>query len=126
MAAIFGRGIFFFENWQEYISKIPLKILTKSLYLTQLRRQKQICVLHFPQPFQNGRHFWGENLDEIALSPTVKEIDIFMLFCYVAYYSITREVKAISINNNTKQAIEPINLYTKLYKNELNMFPFKE
>ena len=29
-----------------------------------------------------------------------------MFFCYVA---ITQEVKAITINNNTKQVIDPIN-----------------
>ena len=46
-----------------------------------------------------------------------------MFFCYVA---ITQEVKAIIINNNTKQAIDPINLHTKFYKDELNMFPLKE
>ena len=45
------------------------------------------------------------------------------VFCYVA---ITHEVKAITINNNTKQAIDPINLHTKFYKDELNMFPLKE
>ena len=41
------------------------------------------------------------------------------VFCYVA---ITQEVN----NNNTKQAIDPINLHTKFYKDELNMFPLKE
>ena len=45
------------------------------------------------------------------------------VFCYVA---ITQEVKAITINNNTKQAIDPINLHTKFSKDELNMFPLKE
>ena len=45
----FWGGEFFFENCQEYISQIPWgsKILTKSLYLAQLRRWKQICVLPF-------------------------------------------------------------------------------
>ena len=32
------------------------------------------------------------------------------VFCYVA---ITQEIKAITINNNTKQAIDAINLHTK-------------
>ena len=43
-----GRGNFF-ENCQEYIPETPCgsKILTKSLYLAQLRRYKQICVLPF-------------------------------------------------------------------------------
>ena len=48
---------------------------------------------------------------------------MFMFFCYVA---ITQEVKAITINNNTKQEIGPINLHTKFYKDELNLFPLKE
>ena len=46
-----------------------------------------------------------------------------MFFCYVA---ITQEVKAITINNNIKQAIDPINLHTKFYKDVLNVFPLKE
>ena len=45
--------------------------------------------------------------------------------CFI-YVAITRDVKAISNNNNTKQAIDPINLHTKFYKDELNMFPLKE
>ena len=44
-------------------------------------------------------------------------------FCYVA---ITQEVKAITINNNTKHVIDPINLHTKFYKDGLNMFLLKE
>ena len=40
------------------------------------------------------------------------------VFCHVA---ITQELKAITINNNTKQAIDPTNLQTKFYKDELNM-----
>ena len=45
---LLGRGKFF-ENWQEYICKIPCgsKILTKSLYLARLRRYKQFCVFPF-------------------------------------------------------------------------------
>ena len=45
------------------------------------------------------------------------------VFCYVA---ITQEIKAITINKNTKQVIDPITLHTKFYKDELNMFPLKE
>ena len=45
------------------------------------------------------------------------------VFCYAA---ITQEVKAITTNNNTKQAIDPINLHIKFYKDELNMFPLKK
>ena len=32
------------------------------------------------------------------------------MFCYVA---IAQEIKAITINNNTKQAIDALNLHTK-------------
>ena len=46
-----------------------------------------------------------------------------MFFCCVA---ISQEVKAITTNNNTKQAIDAINLHTKFLKDELNMFPLKE
>ena len=42
------------------------------------------------------------------------------------FFAITQEVKAITTNNNTKQAIDPINLHTKFYKDELKMFPLKE
>ena len=45
------------------------------------------------------------------------------VFCYVA---ITQEIKAITINNNTKQAIDAINLHNKNEKDELNMFPLTE
>ena len=48
---------------------------------------------------------------------------LIYVFCYVA---ITQEVKAITTNNNTKQAIDAINLHTKFSKEELNMFPLKE
>ena len=70
MAAIFGEGNFFFENWQEYIPQIPCG--SKSLYLARLRRYKQICV--FPifgknTKIQNGRHMWEEeNFLKIAKS----------------------------------------------------------
>ena len=43
-----------------------------------------------------------------------------------SYVAITQEVKAITTNNNTNQAIDPINLHTKFYKDELNMFSLKE
>ena len=66
-----GRGIFFFENWQEYSFWIPcgLKILTKSLYLAWFGRQTYLCFL----------------------------------LCF-----FTQEVKAITINNNTKQATDRV------------------
>ena len=89
---------------------------------------------------QNGRHFWGEeNFLKIAkntlfrypvgqkfqrnhsISHRLGDRHIYV-FCYVA---ITQEVKAITINN-TKQTIDPINLHTKFYKDELNMYPLKE
>ena len=45
----FWGGEFFFENCQEYIGQILCgsKISMKSLYLTRLRRWKEICVLPF-------------------------------------------------------------------------------
>ena len=48
---------------------------------------------------------------------------LIYVFCYVA---ITQEAKAITINNNTKQATDPINLHTKFYKDELYMLTLKE
>ena len=63
---------------------------------------------------------WVENFDEISHGLGGRHIYVF---CYVA---ITQEVKAITINNNTKQVIDPINLHTKFYKDELNMFLLKE
>ena len=99
---LLGRGNFF-ENWQEYIPKIPCgsKILTKSLYLARLRRYKQFCVFPFLAKirkfkmaaiFWKGKFFWKlarlhcldtlwvENFDEIALSHTVKEIQAILCF----------------------------------------------
>ena len=90
---------------------------------------------HFWQKFeiQNGRHFWGkENFLKIANSISLRypvgrkfrrnrsishglgDRHIYV-FCYVA---ITQEivvvvVDSITINNNTKQAIDAINLHTK-------------
>ena len=57
----------------------------------------------------------------LSILPGLGDRHIYV-FCYVA---ITQEVKAITINN-TKQAIDPINLHTKFYKDKLNMFPLKE
>ena len=101
-----GRGKLF-KNWQEYNAQIPCgsKILTKSLYLARLRRQKQICVLPFLAKirkfkmaaiFGEGKIFgklqrlhsldtlWVENFDEITLSRTVKEIEANLCFAIFA------------------------------------------
>ena len=56
-----------FENCQEYISQISCesKIVTKSLYLARLRRQKQICVLPFLakiRKFKMAATFWERKL----------------------------------------------------------------
>ena len=142
MAAIFGERKFFFENWQEYIFGISCgsKISTKSLYLARLRRYKQISVFAFLAKIRNGRLYWGEeNFLKIARSTLLRypvgrkfrqnhsiSHDLRDRHVYVFYYVvITQEVNAITINNNTKQATDPINLHTKFYKDELNMFPFK-
>ena len=97
-----GRGKFF-ENWQEYISEIAYgsKISTKSPYFAGLRRQKQFCVLPFWAKIRKFKmaaicgegtifrklprvHFvdtlWVENFDKIALSRTVKEIEVILCF----------------------------------------------
>ena len=50
-----------------------------------------------------------ENFDKIDLSHSLGDRHIYV-FCYV---TITQEIKAITINNNTKQAIDDINLHTK-------------
>ena len=97
------------------------------------------CIFGKNSKIQNGRHFWGqeifffklpivhyldtlwvENFDEISHSLGDRHIYVF---CYVA---ITQKVKAITIQNNTKQVIDRINLHTKFYKDELNMFLLKE
>ena len=90
---------------------------------------------------QNGRHFWGEEkFSKIAKSTLLRYLvgrkfrrncsiwhglgdRHIYVFCYVA---ITQEIKAITINSNSKQAIDAINLYTKFQKDKLNMFPLKE
>ena len=78
---------------------------------------------------QNGRHFWGEeNFLKIANNTLLiypgglgdRHIHVFF------YVAVTQEVKTITINNTTKQVIAPINLHTKFYKDELNMFLLKE
>ena len=99
--------------------------------------------LHFWRKFENskwppflGRGKFFENCQDyiaeipcglkistkLSISHALGDRHIYV-FCYVA---ITQEVKAITINNNTKQIIDPINLHTKFYKDELNMFPLKE
>ena len=105
MATIFflgGGGGEFFKNYQEYISLIPCesKISTKSLYLTRLRSEKQICVLPFwvkirkfkmaiifgeGKIFENCKEYildtlWDENFDEITISCKVKEIEANLCF----------------------------------------------
>ena len=91
-----GRGKFF-ENCEEYIAWIPCgsKISTKSLSRTVKEIEANLCFAIFGKnsKIQNGRHFWGgenflklprghfsdtlgdENVAEIALSCTVKEIE---------------------------------------------------
>ena len=95
--------------WEEenvlkmYVAHISCgsKILTKSLYLAQLRRQKQICVFLFLAKirkfkmaaiFGEGKIFWKlpgvhlldtlwvENFDKITLSRMVREIEANLCF----------------------------------------------
>ena len=93
MAAIFESQKSF-EIWAEYLANAPWgsKISTKSLYLAPLRRYEQFCVFAENSKIQNGRHFSKvgvvysldtlgvENFNEIALSPTVKEIEAILCF----------------------------------------------
>ena len=86
------------------------------------------CIFGTKAKIQNGRHFWGEeSFLKIAKSTLLRypvgrkfrrncsishglgDRHIYV-FCYIA---ITQEIKAITINNNTKQAIDAINLHTK-------------
>ena len=90
--------------------------------------------LHFGQKFENSKWppFLGRgNFLKIAKSILLRYLWVekfvrrnrsvshglgdrpIYVFCYVA---ITQEVKAITINNNTKQAIDPINLHTNFTK----------
>ena len=105
------------------------KISTKSLYLARLRRlEANLCFFDFWRKFKIAVIF-GERkfFFKIAYSTFLKypvgrkfrrnhsishglgDRHIYV-FCSVA---ITQEVKAITINNNTKQAIDAINLHTK-------------
>ena len=45
MATIFGKTIFFLENWDGYSAEIPCgsNILSKLLYLARFSRYKQFC-----------------------------------------------------------------------------------
>ena len=53
------KGIKIFGKLHRVVSKINCgsKLLTKSLYLARLRRQKQICILGENAKIQNGCHF---------------------------------------------------------------------
>ena len=81
---------------------------------------------NFRQKFENSK--WGEeNFLKIAKStlfryPVGRKFQrnrfishglgdrYIYVFCYVAF---TQEIKAITINNNTKQAIDAIDIHTK-------------
>ena len=63
----------------------------------------------------------GRKFRHRSISHSLGDRHIYV-FCYIA---ITQEIKAITINNNTKQAIDAINLHTKFLKDELNMFASK-
>ena len=120
----------------ENFDKIALSRTVKEI-------EANLCVFHFLAKIQNSLHFWGEeNFLKIAKSTLLRypvgrkfqrnrsishglgDIHIYV-FLLCSYYSITQEVKDITINNNTKQAIDAINLHTKFYKDDLNMFPLK-
>ena len=122
--------------WIENFDEITLSRMVKGLEANFC-----FCIFGANSKIQNGRHIWGEeNFLKIAKSTLLRypvgqkfrrncsithslgDRHIYG-FCYVA---ITQEVKAITINNNTKHVIDPINLHTKFYKDGLNMFLLKE
>ena len=81
--------------------------------------EANLCFFHFWKKFKMAAIF-GERkifsklpilhfLDTLWISHGLGDRHIYV-FCYVA---ITQEIKAITINNNTKQAIDAINLHTK-------------
>ena len=109
--------------WVENFDEIALSHTVKET-------EANFCfsILGKNSKIQNGRHFGGEeNILKIAnstflryplgrkfrrnrfISHSLGDRHIYV-FCYV---TITQEVKAITTNNNTKQAIDAINLHTK-------------
>ena len=71
------------------------------------RRIAKSTLLRYPV----GRKFRRNR----SVSDGLGDRNIYV-FCFVA----------ITINNNTKKAIDPTNLYTKFLKDVLNMFSLKE
>ena len=62
----------------------------------------------------------GQKFEGNTLSRPVKGIEANLCFCVFGKNSKIQNAK------NIKQATDPINLHTKFYTDELNMFPLKE
>ena len=116
--------------WVENFEKIAL-----SHMVTEIEANLCFCIFgknsKWPPVLGTGKFF--ENCQEYINYLDTLWVENFKfshclgrhiyVFCCVA---ITQEVKAITFNNNTKQVIDPINLHTKFYKDELNIFLLKE
>ena len=134
MAATFGEGKFFLKIAYSILFRYPVGRNFDEIALSRMVKkiEANLCFTIFRKnsKIQNGRHFWGEeNFGKIAKSTLLRypvgrkfrqnrsisyglgDTHIYV-FCYVA---IT-QVKAITTNNNTKQAIDAINLHTKFKK----------
>ena len=84
-SSIFGKN----STWPPFLGRGKFLKIAKS------------TLLRYPM----GRKFQRNR----SISHSLGDRHIYV-FCYVA---IIQEVKAITINNNTKQAIDAINLHTK-------------
>ena len=104
-----------FENFDE---------IALSRTVTEIEANYSFCIFGENSKIQNGRHFWREeNFLKIAKSTLLRYPvgSKFLRNCSIlhglgdrhiyvfSYVAITQEVKAITINNNTKQVIDPIN-----------------
>ena len=84
MAAIFGEGKIFWKIAKIAFLRYPVgRKFQRNRSISHGygdRRKFVFCIFGKNSKIQNGRHFWGENFDEIALSRTVKEIEANLCF----------------------------------------------
>ena len=109
--------------WVENFDEIALSRTVREI-------QGNLCFSIFGKnsKIQYGRHFGGEEIFLKITNSTFLRYPVGRKFrrnrsishglgdrhiCVFCYVAITPEVKAITTNNNTKQAIDTINLYTK-------------
>ena len=148
MAAIFGRGKFFFKFprvrcsdtlWVETFNEIALSRMVKKI-------EANLCFAIFGKnsKIQNGRHFWeGENFLKIAKSTFLRypvgrkfqrnrsishdlgNMSTFAFFSIqnsqLLIYLINYSLiyEAITPKSNPIQAINPINLHAKFGKDRI-------